>query len=183
MEVPEGQVTQWVARYANWDFECAAAVIAFIHEVDVGIGEPLLSLEVFRRVLMKGEGIPALIMKAKKECKADPALVIQREKKVELDEDIRAAQKELGAIRKQRAKQAVKRRAESGAEGIRMSARVARRGILERTPETKEADGEKKDAEVETPVQGLQETGRGAEEDGLEAEDGEVARAKKEVST
>jgi hypothetical protein len=61
MEVPEGQVTQWVTRYANWDFECAAAVIAFIHEVDVGIGEPQLSLEVFRRVLMKGEGIPALI--------------------------------------------------------------------------------------------------------------------------
>jgi hypothetical protein len=67
--------------------------------LDVGIGEPLLSLEVFRRVLMKGEGIPALIAKAKNECKVDPALGIQKEKK------------EL-AIRKQRAKQAVKRRAE-----------------------------------------------------------------------
>jgi hypothetical protein len=52
-------------------------------------------------------GHPSDNLKAK-----GPALTGQKERKAELDEDIRAAQKELGAMRKQRAKRAVKRREE-----------------------------------------------------------------------
>jgi hypothetical protein len=64
--IAEGQVTQWVQKYDLWDFEKPIAAICFIQEVDTGLDEKFLCLEIFKRML-KGEEVPKAISKAKKD--------------------------------------------------------------------------------------------------------------------
>src|SRR4051812_13828399 len=53
-------------RYEAWDFEKPVSVICLMHEVDTGLDEKFLCLEIFKQ-LLKGAEIPGLVTEAKRE--------------------------------------------------------------------------------------------------------------------
>ena len=73
-------------RYASWDFEKPLAVVSFIHEVDVGLDDKILGLEIMRRVLKGARDVPLAVTQARTQMlrfevqtnRANPAMAVKK---------------------------------------------------------------------------------------------------------